>query len=43
VTTEWGIYLALAGSIALVLSSLGLIAEVRRPASVGGAIPPEQG
>jgi hypothetical protein len=31
VSTEWGIYLALAGSIALVLSSIGVIAEVRRP------------
>jgi hypothetical protein len=31
VSAEWGIYLALAGSIALVLSSIWVIAEVRSP------------
>jgi hypothetical protein len=31
-SAQWGIYLALAGSIALVLASVAMIVEVRRPA-----------
>jgi len=30
-SAQWGVYLALAGSILLMLSSIGMFAEVRRP------------
>jgi hypothetical protein len=40
-SSQWGIYLALAGSVGLMLSSVLAIAEIRRPVPVQPAPPPD--